>query len=312
MTTIDDTKPQHDREPTQPSHLLAVPRSTRRSRSAQPSIIHAALAALKWIISWIGGRFPARIGSVRGLPIELHASAVMLVTSVGALDGARHAALLVIVLLCVLMHELGHAVVAQRIGAPVTSIQLNLFGGLAVMRVPRDPRDELVIALAGPVVSAGLSAIGLVAWSICHVHAFAWFFTINAILAGFNLVPALPMDGGRILRALLVPRLGFLHATRVAVRVARVIVLTMGVAGLTGYYMLLFLAPVLWLMGTRELAVALRAEVEQHERAEVEQHERAARHEGSPCPGHAPAVAHSTTGLAAKNEETWHQRKDLQ
>jgi Zn-dependent protease len=101
-----------------------------------------------------------------------------------------------------------------------------------------------------------LGGAGLGLGMLFHSTLFTWLGWTNLILAGFNLIPALPMDGGRILRALLTHRMGFVEATDVAVKVARVVAIGFGVLGLMGAYQLLFLAPFLWLMATREQFLA--------------------------------------------------------
>jgi Zn-dependent protease len=102
-----------------------------------------------------------------------------------------------------------------------------------------------VLAGAGLALGA-VTGIGL-------LSAIGW---INVVIAGFNLIPALPMDGGRILRALLARRMSYARATAAAVSVARVATIAFGVLGLLGAYQLLLLAPFLWMMTTREAALA--------------------------------------------------------
>lgn len=133
-----------------------------------------------------------------------------------------------------LLHELGHSLVAQRFGIPISGINLHLLGGLALMRSqPRTPRQEFLIAAAGPAVSlllavgftllAWLSSGSLVVSSPTLPDLLAYGAVANGIMAVFNLVPALPMDGGRIFRALLATQLGHRRATNVAAFVSRVL-----------------------------------------------------------------------------------------
>jgi Zn-dependent protease len=132
----------------------------------------------------------------------------------------------------VLLHELGHSVVAQRYGIRIASIELHLLGGMAMMtEMPRTPKQEIRIAAAGPLVSFLLGgaflllALGtgasfeLVAPRAVDLLAYA--AAVNLAMGIFNLVPALPMDGGRIFRAVLQQRLGRLRATRTAATVSR-------------------------------------------------------------------------------------------
>ncbi|MEZ4402423.1 MAG: site-2 protease family protein [Kofleriaceae bacterium] len=199
-----------------------------------------------------------RIGTVLGFPVYVHASLVALM-AIAFLWFGGVAALLVVTagFGSVLLHELGHAVVARRRGVAIGAIDLSFLGGAAQMRdLPRSAVDELAIAIAGPVVSIALAAVGFglgAALGSPLVTGFGW---INLVLALFNLLPALPMDGGRVLRALLSLRADYVRATDQAVVVARVVAVGLVALGLTGAYQLLVLAPILWLMGNRERAMA--------------------------------------------------------
>jgi Zn-dependent protease/CBS domain-containing protein len=122
----------------------------------------------------------------------------------------------------ILLHEMGHALVAVRRGVPIRTITLFIFGGVSEMqRDPGDGRTELQIAIAGPVVSLALAGVfwavgasGLFGEAVSSVTRY--LALINLLLAAFNLVPAFPLDGGRLLRGLLWSRVGKARATRVA------------------------------------------------------------------------------------------------
>lgn len=132
---------------------------------------------------------------------------------------------------CILAHELGHSFVAIRKGVPVRSITLFIFGGIAqIGKEPERPRDEFLIAVAGPVVSAVLGllflAFAVLASSPQEPAAAlaSWLGWINLNLALFNLLPGFPLDGGRILRALVWGRTGnFKRATQIASRAGQVV-----------------------------------------------------------------------------------------
>jgi membrane-associated protease RseP (regulator of RpoE activity) len=161
----------------------------------------------------------------------------------------------------VLLHELGHALVARRLGVHTSGIELSFFGGAAKMvQMPRSADREIAIAAAGPAVSLMLGGAGLGLGLLLHATPFGRLFAmigwINLVLAGFNLIPALPMDGGRILRALLARKMDYVRATDVAVSVSRVFAVGFGILGLMGAFQLLVLAPLLWMMGTRERMLA--------------------------------------------------------
>jgi len=152
----------------------------------------------------------------------------------------------IILFASVLLHELGHALVAKRLGIGITSIDLHLLGGTAVMgEHPTEPADEIMIAGAGPLVSLLLAAaFSIAAWgagaslnfqfgSLSGVLSFA--AAINLMLGLFNLIPALPMDGGRILRGLLARKMGAQRATNIAARIARIIAIGLGVWSIVAF-----------------------------------------------------------------------------
>ena len=203
-----------------------------------------------------------RLGRVLGFPVEINLSFLLLLAVVLVAYGGLIGVFVVcLAFASVLLHELGHALVARKLGVHVSGIELSFFGGAAKMAgMPRAASQELAIAAAGPAVSLMLGGAGLGLAALFGSTFAGSFFGlvgwINLVIAGFNLLPALPMDGGRILRALLVPRLGFVRATDVAVIVARVVAVGFVILGLFGAYQLLLLAPFLWMMGTREQQLA--------------------------------------------------------
>jgi Zn-dependent protease len=200
-----------------------------------------------------------RLGRVFGFPVEINLSFLLLLGAVllwfGGLGG------LVVVLLAfgsVLLHELGHALVARRLGVHVSGIELSFFGGAAkMMDMPRRADHEIAIAAAGPAVSLMLGGVGFGLGVALHSPLLLTIGWINLVLAAFNLIPALPMDGGRILRALLTRKMDFVRATDIAVTVSRVAAVAFVVVGLLwGAFQLVILAPFLWMMGTRERMIA--------------------------------------------------------
>ena len=203
-----------------------------------------------------------RIGRVLGFPLEVNLSFLIMLGAVVLFMGGLSAlAIVSIAFSSVLLHELGHAVVARRLGVNVAGIELHFFGGAAKMTSqPKTARDEVAIAAAGPAVSFVLAGIGLGLGTLSGLHFLMLVGWVNLTIAVFNLAPALPMDGGRILRALLSKRMGFLRSTEVSVSISRV--LAVGLAGLaiaTSQLFLLLLVFVLWTMGTSELRFARQA-----------------------------------------------------
>jgi Zn-dependent protease/predicted transcriptional regulator len=176
------------------------------------------------------------------------------------------AALVVLLFASVALHELGHSVVARSFGVPVRSITLLPIGGVsALSEMPKNPRREAMIAAAGPLVSFGLAlGFGIPAW-VLGGHFFASSATpgvtliaetasLNALLGVFNMfLPAFPMDGGRLLRAGLTPRMGLAEATRRAAMVGRVLAVGMAVIGLFfGGFLLILVAIFVWMGAGQE------------------------------------------------------------
>jgi len=163
----------------------------------------------------------------------------------------------------VVLHELGHSLMARRYGVHVRRITLWFLGGVAEFEaMPRQRGAEAVVAIAGPVVSFALAALF---WAVnlllpSNVAPYLQLVTgylcaINLMLGLFNLLPALPMDGGRILRSLLALGMPHVRATMIAGNVARVVAIGMGVLGLMGNLWLILLAFFIW--------SAVRAETQQ-------------------------------------------------
>ena len=199
-----------------------------------------------------------RLGTLFGFPIEINASFLLLLALVLLAFGGLSGVLIVLLAFAsVLLHELGHALVARKIGVHISGIELSFFGGAAKMvQAPNRANDELMIAAAGPAVSLALGGAGLGLAALTHFPLFALIGWTNLVIAGFNLIPALPMDGGRILRALLTRKFDYVRATDISVTVSRVVAIGFGVLGLMGAYQLLVLAPFLWMLGSRERMLA--------------------------------------------------------
>lgn len=146
---------------------------------------------------------------------------------------------------CVVMHELGHALTARQFGIGTQSITLSPLGGIAQLdRMSHQPFEEFCIAIAGPMVNvvlAGLLGVALIAGHFAGLAEAMWMrfltvlFAINVIMVVFNMIPAFPMDGGRVLRALLTAAFGLLPGTRIAVLVGSVVA---GFIGLAGFFLL--------------------------------------------------------------------------
>jgi Zn-dependent protease len=202
---------------------------------------------------------PIRLGRLFGIPLEIRGSFLILLAAVMLFLGGLSGILVVLLAFAsVILHELGHALVARRLGVGVSSIELHFFGGVARLESqPKSPKDELAIAAAGPAVSFLLGGLSLVLAIASGLWIFELLATINLILGAFNLIPALPMDGGRILRALLEPRLGFARSTQISVKISRVVSVLFAIVGLAFVQLqLLLLAGVLWYMASAELRMS--------------------------------------------------------
>ncbi|MCB9765743.1 MAG: site-2 protease family protein [Alphaproteobacteria bacterium] len=178
----------------------------------------------------------------RGIPLRLHGSFLLLgglyvlwqLVSVG-LSAAVFAAVFAALLFgSVLLHELGHAMMARRFGIRTRAITLYPFGGVASLeREPRNPTEELLVALAGPAVNVVLALVALPGVAL-GVPGASLFLGMNVVMAVFNLLPAFPMDGGRVLRAWLARREGYVRATARALQIGRWFAWGMVALGLFG------------------------------------------------------------------------------
>jgi Zn-dependent protease/CBS domain-containing protein len=151
--------------------------------------------------------------------------------------------------LSVVIHELGHAITARLYGVRTRSITLWLLGGVAQLeQIPRQRGAEAVVAIVGPIVSLALGGLCLVllafvpASLVAARFIFMYLARINFILAIFNLIPALPLDGGRVLRSLLAARMDPLRATQIAGRISKVLAVALALLGFMGNPWLLFIA----------------------------------------------------------------------
>jgi Zn-dependent protease/CBS domain-containing protein len=230
-------------------------------------------------------RWSLRLGSVSGIDIRVHFTFALLIVMsaslLGQLHGSRGAlfgTLLVICLFaCVVLHELGHSLVAQRFGVGVREILLLPIGGVArLLSEPKKPLHELLIALAGPsvnvlialglIVALQVSPLSLLDAQAVQKHALAPPSTRNLLilllhgntmLALFNMAPALPMDGGRVLRALLSFFLGQVRATNIAAGLAQVLAVALAFYSLShDQPMLVFIALLVFMGAGQERATA--------------------------------------------------------
>lgn len=172
--------------------------------------------------------------TVMGIPVRVHITLIILLIIAAFHYGIWGVVYMAGLFTSVALHELGHSWVAIRKGCRVREIMLLPIGGIAKMEhLPARPRDEFLIAVAGPLTSLALAGFFL------FLSATGFFMMLVASLAGinlmlglFNLLPSFPMDGGRIFRAFMTPRIGRLQATALAARIGRIMAVAGGIFGL--------------------------------------------------------------------------------
>ncbi len=215
-----------------------------------------------------------RLGRLFGVPVYLHVTFVLLLGLVGLLGLSRggfavaagNVVMIVSIFACVLLHEFGHILTARRYGIPTLDVTLLPIGGLArLARMPDEPKQELVVALAGPAVNVVIAALLFPLAVLSGSPFISQLFAINVILVVFNLLPAFPMDGGRVLRALLARRMTYVRATDLAARIGKGMALLFVFAGLFGVPgvfganpMLLLIAWFVWSGAGQEAAMVRR------------------------------------------------------
>lgn len=219
-----------------------------------------------------------RLGRVAAIPVEIRYSFIFLLIFAfygGILHGmGANAVIVLLVGFCsIFLHELGHAFVARLRHIPVLEISLHALGGeTKLATLPHRPLDEFLIGAAGPVVSLLLAGIcGLWLWATGSFWA-ELCVVVNLLIAGGNLLPALPLDGGRILRALLVRSWGQEEATRRMVLFSRAIALLVAACGpLTEAWVLVPLGLMLFVgAGAHQRSAKRWAQGRAHDGAEVE------------------------------------------
>jgi Zn-dependent protease/predicted transcriptional regulator len=210
---------------------------------------------MKW--SW-------KVGEFAGIGVYIHATFLLIIAWIALahwregdeLAGIIEGVLFVLAIFgCVLLHEFGHALAAKRYGIRTRDITLLPIGGLARLeRMPDEPKQELVVALAGPAVNVVIAAVLYVVVQFfmridlpAHFERWEWFYQgtgsfalnlmfVNIWLVVFNLIPAFPMDGGRVLRGLLATRIDYVRATNIAAGVGQFMAFVFGFVGLTGLF----------------------------------------------------------------------------
>lgn len=213
-------------------------------------------------------RWSLRLGKLFGIRILMHWTFFLILVYIGFIginQGQTWPEILLTTLLvltvfvCVVMHELGHALTARRFGVETRRIVLLPIGGVAQLeRMPEEPQQELAVAIAGPLVNVGIAILlGIVmafAPGFSYLEPELWLemegrkqfvlnlLFINVFLVVFNLIPAFPMDGGRMLRAVLARRMDYVDATKVAARVGQFFAIIFALVGIFYNWVLILIA----------------------------------------------------------------------
>ncbi|MBC7877263.1 MAG: site-2 protease family protein [Anaerolineales bacterium] len=215
-----------------------------------------------------------KLGKFAGIDVYVHATFLLLITWVGYSHWLENrnwsdvfSGIIFILALfaCVILHEYGHALTARKYGIKTRDITIYPIGGVARLeRMPDKPIEELWVALMGPavnvVIAAGLFAylfwtsnlVPLNELSIASGSFLERLLMVNITLVLFNLLPAFPMDGGRVLRALLAMRMDYVRATQIAATIGQGMALLFGLVGLFGNTSLLFIAFFIWIGASQE------------------------------------------------------------
>jgi stage IV sporulation protein FB len=218
---------------------------------------------------------------IAGIQLRIHVTFVLLIAwlafgyyAQGGSPAAAEGVIFVLLLfLCVVLHEFGHALAAKAFGINTPDITLLPIGGVARLeRMPEEPKQELLIAVAGPAVNVVI-ALGLFVAGGSFINPFvnpaapervalvSQLLIINVLLVAFNLLPAFPMDGGRVLRALLATRMSYARATQIAATVGQGFAFVFGFIGLIWNPFLIFIALFVYIGASQEAALAQMKDV---------------------------------------------------
>ena len=222
-------------------------------------------------------KWSTKLGTFAGIDVYVHTTFLILIawvafahwqtghSAAAALEGV---AFILALFACVVLHEFGHALTARRFGIKTRDITLLPISGLARLeRMPDDPRQELWVALAGPAVNVVIAALLFALLQVTGTFTpigtlgvatgsfLERLMMLNVLLVGFNMLPAFPMDGGRVLRATLAIRMDYTRATQIAANIGQGMAFVFGLLGLFFNPFLMFIALFVWIGAGQEAAM---------------------------------------------------------
>ena len=221
------------------------------------------------------------IGKVAGTVVRIHLTFLLFLAWIFAANYASSGpsaawssvVFLLLLFACVLLHEFGHIFTARAFGVSTPYVTLLPIGGVAQLeRIPEEPWEEFLIAIAGPLVNVAIALVLIFAGGAniklgyaagiedMHLSMVDRLAAVNIFLALFNLIPAFPMDGGRVLRAALASKLGYVRATEIAAGIGQFVAFALGFIGLLYNPILIFIAIFVYLAASAEAhMIAMRA-----------------------------------------------------
>jgi Zn-dependent protease len=219
-------------------------------------------------------RWQWKLGTFAGIDVFVHATFLLLIGWIGYSHWLQYGTIakvaegilfILALFLCVVLHEYGHALTARKYGIKTRDITLYPIGGVARLeRMPEKPIEELWVALMGPAINVVIAAllfaylfvtnslVPLTDLTVASGSFLGRLMAVNVSLVLFNLIPAFPMDGGRVLRALLAMRMDYVRATQVAATIGQGLAFILGLIGLFNNPFLLFIAFFVWIGASQE------------------------------------------------------------
>ncbi|MBV9129310.1 MAG: site-2 protease family protein [Verrucomicrobia bacterium] len=217
-----------------------------------------------------------KIASFFGIEVRIHVTFLLFLAWIwfssyeleGSSGAVKGVLFILILFACVLLHEFGHALAARAFGIRTPDITLYAIGGVARLnRIPDKPWQELIVAIAGPLVNVVIAAVLIFGIHVTaglqqvehlespRIEMLAKVASLNVMLVLFNLIPAFPMDGGRVLRALLAMTMPYARATQIAARIGQGLAIVFAIFGFLGNPILIFIAMFIFVGAQQEASI---------------------------------------------------------